>query len=131
MKTGRASLLCGVLSAVLFSPLTGCSLPEIGSAEMLRITSNELVLQWDASPDTVDHYTVYSRVHGSTGWAALADVSAEPQPECTIGHSAMGNGDFDFAVVAVDSAGQRSTHHSSLDATAEPHTGWYVAWHIN
>ncbi len=130
MKTRRAIVLSGVLAAMLLPLLTGCRLPDIQLTEMITITAGELTLEWDAPQNTVDHYTVYSRVHGSSDWVVLTDVSGESQPEYTIAHSAVGNGEFDFAVATVDSSGQRSAYHTSLDTTAEPQTGWYVSWYV-
>ena len=97
---------------------------------MVTITTNQLTLQWDVPAGAVDHYTAYYRVHGSSDWITLADVPADPQPEYTVAHSVVGDGEFDFAVVSVDASDQRSTYHTSLDTTAQPQSGWYVSWDV-
>jgi hypothetical protein len=87
---------------------------------MVMIATEQLTLLWDAPLGAVDHYTVYYRVHGSSDWITLADVPAAPLPEYTAAHSVVGDGEFDFAVVSVDAAAQRSPYHTSLDTTAQP-----------
>jgi hypothetical protein len=97
---------------------------------MVSITTEQLTLQWDVPMGAVDHYTVYYRVHESADWIVLADVPADPQPEYTAAHSAVGDGEFDFAVVTVDASAQRSAYHTSLDTTAQPQTAWYISWYV-
>lgn len=121
------------LGSLLLAMLSACSLPDFSlsnSGEMIAIIADQATLQLDEPSGTIDHYTVCYRTHGSLNWIALADVPANPQPEYTVEHSVLGNGEFDFAVVAVDAAEQRSTYHSSLDITAEPQTGRYVLWFV-
>ena len=95
---------------------------------MLLITTNTLTLQWDAPVSAMDHYTVYYRVHESTEWVALGNAPADPQPEYTILHSTVGDGEFDFAVASVNASAKTSDYHTSLDKTAQPENGWFVLW---
>ncbi len=132
----RVSLRSWALGLVLLAVCSACALPDFSAfydeidSKRVSIASNTLTLQWDAPPSAIDHYTVYYRVHGSTDWIALADVPSDPQPEYTIQHSTVGDGDFDFAVVSVNASAQKSEYHTSLDSTAQPETGWYISWSV-
>lgn len=130
----RVSVRLWALGLFLLTMSSACAFYDISSffdnddSEMVMITTDTLTLQWDAPTSPLDHYTVYYRVHGSTDWLALADVPAAPQPECTILHSVVGDGEFDFAVVSMNAADMMSDYHTSLDSTAQPDGGWYVSW---
>ncbi len=134
----RAARNLRVLGPLLLAMLSACVLPDFSAfagptpdkGELVTITAEQLTLIWDAPLGAVDHYTVYYRVHGSSDWITLADVSAAPQPEYTAVHSVVGDGEFDFAVVSVDASAHRSAYHSSLDVTAQPKSGWYVSWYV-
>lgn len=134
MKQSALRLL--VLAAVVAIVLPACILPNCtiflqeGDSEMVNVAAEQIVLLWDASPLAVDHYTVYFRIHGTPDWVELGDVPADPNPEYTVQHSTLGDGEFDFAVVAVDASAQESAYHTSLDTTASPETGWYVSWYV-
>jgi len=94
-------------------------------------TATQVTLQWDqpvSGGSQVVSYTVSYRVHGTSTWNLLATVPASSQPSFTVLRSAVGQGDFDFAVAAVDSNGAASTLHTSLDPTADPASGWYLTW---
>jgi hypothetical protein len=58
------------------------------------------------------------------------ELSATPSPEYMLDNDDIGNGIFDFGVVAkdLDSETEESALHSSLDVTAQPDTGWYLVW---
>jgi hypothetical protein len=132
----RVSLQFWLLAILLFTMLSACALPnctvflEAGKSEMVTVAADQVTLQWDPPPSAVDHYTVFFRVHGTPDWVTLADVPADPYPEYTVAHSVLGDGEFDFAVVAVDASDQWSAYHTSLDKTADPQTGWYVSWYV-
>ena len=136
MNMKRVSLQFWLLVILLFTMLSACVLPDCtvflkqGKSELVTVTADKIVLLWDAPASAVDHYTVYFRIHGTSDWVELADVPADPNPEYTIQHSTVGDGEFDFAVVAVDAADLRSSYHTSLDTTASPQTGWYVSWYV-
>jgi hypothetical protein len=131
--TGLWFLVVGPLMLTIF---TACVLPNCttfldhGNSEMVAVAADQLMLQWDAPPTAVDHYTVYFRVHGTSDWVTLSDVPADPNPEYMVAHLVTGDGEFDFAVVAVDASDQMSAYHTSLDHTADPQTGWYVSWYV-
>ena len=93
--------------------------------------ATQVTLQWDppaSGASQVVSYTVSYRIHGTSTWTTLATVPASSQPSYTVLHSAVGNGTFDFAVVAVGSTGATSPIHTSLDPTADPTSGWYLTW---
>lgn len=64
----------------------------------------------------------------SGGWNLLVEIPATPHPALTIKHSDLGDGEYDFAVRAVNSNDVASSIHSSLDASANPFGGWYILW---
>jgi hypothetical protein len=113
---------------------TGCVLPDYAaflkgaeSSEVAR-TSSQIVLAWDPPSTPVSSYEVYFRVHGDSSWTKLGEAAATATPEFTVLHSDVGSGVFDFAVVSRNDLGLESDMHTSLDATADPTTGWYLRW---
>jgi hypothetical protein len=100
----------------------------------IEITENSVTLAWDAPSQDIDFYRVLFRIHGAVppaSWLVLEEnLSANPSPEYTVNNADVGNGIFDFGVVAKDmEAGtEESALHSSLDTTAQPDTGWYLIW---
>jgi hypothetical protein len=129
-------LLLATCALVAFS-VAGCVLPDYGAflkasaaplAGSVTVTSSQITLQWDPPPEAVSTYRVYSRTHGGSQWTLLGEAPAASQPEYTIQQTTVGKGEFDFAVVAVDLGGVSSEFHTSLDATADPTSGWYVVW---
>jgi hypothetical protein len=121
-------LAAGVLLVI------GCHLSLDSGALPLVRTAESLTLQWDPPPydlgpvTRVVSYNVYYRKHGGASWSLLQTTPATPAPEATLNRSLLGNGSFDFAVTAVNSLGESSPVHSSLDANAFPPGGWYVVW---
>jgi hypothetical protein len=71
---------------------------------------------------------VYYRQHGSGLWIILSETPASSHPQILLHHSDFGDGSYDFAVSAVNSLGQQSSLHTSLDASADPYGGWYILW---
>jgi hypothetical protein len=130
-------LLAGAAFAIL---LSACVLPNTTaflkpeqttgeSIQLMQVSADNIVLQWDASAGDVASYSVYYRTHGTSNWILLGDAGAAPPPQYGVPYAAMpGNGKYDFAVVAVGGSGQKSSYHTSLDPTASPSTGWYVSW---
>jgi hypothetical protein len=82
-------------------------------------------------PLALSSYRIYWRQHGSGVWNLLAEIPVTPNPALSISHSELGNGDFDFAVSAVNMTGHESRLHSSLDASAIPFGGWYIVWFMS
>jgi hypothetical protein len=119
------------------SLLAACQLPDFGAflkepapkLEAITTNAEEITLEWDAPIATAVSYDVYVRTHAGSVWQVLGSVGAMPQPEYTVLHSALGNGEYDFAIIAVNDEGDRSAYHTSLDSTAQPNTGWYLAWY--
>ena len=96
----------------------------------IGVTDPQVTLAWSPPPSGVDTYQLLIRVHGTPDWYVLADaIAAAAEPEYTVLHSdpAVGNGDFDFGVIAVKDA-ESSLMHISLDVTAQPDSGWYLSW---
>jgi hypothetical protein len=122
-------LLPIVLVSIL--PGAGCKLPlsSIGEPDRYLVTQAEITLGWDPSSGEVVSYRLYYRNHGAEEWAFVAEVPSSDSAECTIAHSSIGNGDFDFGVVAVNAAAIQSPMHSSLDTTAYP-VSWYLHWEL-
>jgi Fibronectin type III domain len=104
--------------------------PQAG-ADDISSTATQATLQWDppaTGGSQVVSYTISYRIHGTTTWTTLATIPATSQPEYTVLRSTLGSGSFDFAVVAVNGTGAISPLHTSLDATADPTSGWYLTW---
>ena len=128
-----------LLLITFFSPLlSGCPFytpaasiqPQIALAN-IGTTAAQLTLLWDppaSGASQVASYAVGYRIHGTSTWNTLATIPASPQPSYTVLHSAVGNGSFDFAVSAKDTAGVTSPLHTSLDPTADPSSGWFLTW---
>lgn len=136
MKSRWSVLWLLVMGPFVIVTMYACVLPnctvflEEGKSEMVTVSADQIVLLWDPPASAVDHYTVYFRIHGTPDWVVLGDAAADPQPQFTVKHSDVGDGEFDFAVVAVDASAQMSAYHTSLDNTASPETGWYVSWYV-
>jgi hypothetical protein len=124
-----------LVAMVSLSLLMACELPDFtvlfGDSDTQKITSSaeEIVLEWDApSESDVVLYNVYVRTHGTSSWETLGSIDAAGKLEYVVAYSTLGNGIYDFAVVALGADGLRSDYHSSLDPTALPDTGWYLVW---
>jgi hypothetical protein len=137
---------CIIFVIVFAFEFSGCALPDLGSfvkdtgttkttettttQQQITWSADQLTLQWDPPAETVANYDVFYRVHGSSGWNSLGEITAVSSPEYVVQHSTLGNGVFDFAVVAKNAEGDTSDYHTSLDSTADPSTGWYVTWQM-
>ena len=96
----------------------------------IGVQDPQVTLAWSPPPSEVDGYKLLIRVHGTEDWYVLADaIAAAADPQHTVLHSdpAVGDGDFDFGVVAVKGE-ESSVMHISLDVTAQPDSGWYLSW---
>ncbi|MBW8003677.1 MAG: hypothetical protein FVQ80_16980 [Planctomycetes bacterium] len=147
-KKVKSSYLCAflVIASLLSSLFLGCPLYTMAAfkheqegekaagqqlgAEPLDVFSDQLqvTLGWDPSLSVVDSYKILFRVHGTADWFLLSQISAVPDPQFIVGHADLGNGMFDFGIIAVDSGGLESVVHISLEVTADPDTGWYLVW---
>ena len=92
----------------------------------IEVTADQFSLHWEASLDPVNEYRLYRRVHGESEWVLL--VIGLNSPQATITQAELAFGQYDFAVSYVSVSGAESDLHSSLDDTADPHTGWYLDW---
>jgi hypothetical protein len=101
--------------------------PETG-AEKVLCTENEVTVAWDPPPSEISTYKIYYRAHESGSWILFDEIPADDNPEYTLYHADFGDGDFDFGVIAVDGGAEESEMHTSLDDSALPECGWYLAW---
>jgi len=143
MKT-KVHLLLLLLFLLLVGFLSGCVLYDptaflkgtapaanpvpAADPQMVESSADQIVLQWDPPSSEVAKYIVSFRIHGDTNWVPLGEVPATPLPEFPVLYANLGDGDFDFAIVAENAAGEKSNVHISLDPTAQPPTGWYLHW---
>ena len=144
-KVENHSLLnLSIIGVTLFLLCINCALPDfeefseetikdspgekVGTPQEIAISSEQVTLTWDPPPSSTKEYKVLYRDHGASEWTEKAVLTAVPSPEYTFYHSDLGNGSYDFAVIAVDNDDNESEIHSSLDSTAVPSSGWYVVW---
>ena len=148
----KKKLSCLLICLLLLLPLFGCPMytavgfkyaeaSDGGDGEIqgsdpdeVEITTESVTLAWDAPSPEIDYYRLVFRIHGANppaSWLVIEEnFSAAPSPEYTLNNADVGNGIFDFGVVAkdLDSETEESSLHSSLDVTAQPDTGWYLVW---
>jgi hypothetical protein len=143
-----------LICAFLFLPLIGCPMyTAVGfkyaeasdggdgdgqttgtDPDEIEVTEESVTLAWDSPSPDIDFYKLLFRIHGANppeSWLVLEEnLSANPTPEYTVNNADIGNGVFDFGVVAkdLDADTEESSLHSSLDTTAQPDTGWYLIW---
>jgi len=126
-----------VFSMALMSFLSSCALYDMkaflveeqkSDGFQVNVFSGEqFTLSWNAPQSAPQKYIVCYRPHGASenSWIDLgetADVSFNVMYE-SIGK----NGEYDFAVFAINEDGEKY-EHMSLDPTAEPPTGWFIRW---
>lgn len=134
----RSIHIAGALTALTLAVLgtSGCSLFMLGNLggskqddpEAIPFSGEQLTLAWDPPPSAVVSYRLSYRIHGTSAWSLLAEIAAAASPEYTIDHAELGDGEFDFGVVAVAEDEAQSAMHTSLDRTAQPECGWYLRW---
>ena len=114
--------------------LTSCPFPSSGSVP-IAVSSESITLEWDtptvsfpSPPLAVSLYRVYYCRHGSSKWIPCGETPASSNPQLSLRHADFGNGSYDFAVSAVNSLGQQSSLHTSLDTSAYPYGGWHIVW---
>jgi hypothetical protein len=128
-RVAPVSVACLVLLA-----LSSCPFPSSGSVPIV-VSSESITLAWDppavsfpSPPLAAVTYRVYYCQHGSGQWIFLSETPASTHPQVSLKHSDFGDGSYDFAVSAVNSLGQQSSLHTSLDASADPYGGWHIVW---
>lgn len=101
------------------------------NTDSIRLAWNAVTTDVNGDPTYIDHYNVYYRARGSTTWTFLGEAPDIQDPWYEIWHSDIGDGYWEFAVVAVDVNGNESGYHTSLDQNANPAGGWYLLWVVN
>lgn len=88
-------------------------------------------IAWDPAASEPDDKIAYYRVHvhrrDTYAWVHLGDTNG-PVTTFDVTSQMLEPGRYEFAVTAVTESGLESDHHTSLDDTADPATGWYVDW---
>jgi len=102
--------------------------PDPAPVEPERIVLNtaEFTLMWDPPAVSGVSFKLYSRPQGSSTWSVLLDNLVSPQ--ATINQTHLSYGTYEFAVSSVNASGDESVLHTSLDANADPSTGWFIEW---
>jgi len=123
---------------ILVSFLAGCALYDPtaflkGAGKALvavpvETSADQITIQWDPPASEVTKYFVSFRIHGDADWVPLGEVPAGSAPEYTVQYAVLGDGEFDFGVIAENSAAEQSVVHISTDPTAQPSSGWYLRW---
>jgi hypothetical protein len=89
------------------------------------VDGDSFTLAWNpAEPEDLLGYNVYYRVHETDTWLFLTDCT---EAELLVSSAMLPGGDYEFAVSSF-TATEESALHTSLDATANPNTGWYLTW---
>lgn len=144
MKKNMWQILTGIMAASLVAMviISGCGKGGNGNvwADPVMIFQNgsSLRLAWDrvttdieGNQTYIDFYEVYYRPHGTTEWTLYDTCPDIEDPWLEVYHNRVGDGYWDFGVLAVDMEDQDSTMHSSLDQNAVPAGGWYILWKIS
>lgn len=97
--------------------------------QAIVVESESFTLAWEAPNGTVDHYEVFYRERGATGWHLLG-ISDGSTARFRVDDQVLddGEGTYVFAVRSVTPDGATSPLHTSLSGDAEPSRGWYVQW---
>jgi hypothetical protein len=129
-KVIKTVIACGFIFYI-----TGCALPNLSrfsvdndDVEEIFRSAFLVTLNWSYDDITViESYNVYYKAQGESSWILLDNVPAA-LPLLEISNTQIGDGTWVFGVSALDSLGNESDIHSSLEATADPATGWYLLW---
>lgn len=111
-------------------------LPPVYDNLMIVPKSDTATICWNISnKDNIAAYELFYRSHTSNGieqnWIILrTNLKHSDKLEAKIFRSELkaSASVFDFAVVAIDSQGNKSDYHISTDTTASPNCGWYLYW---
>ena len=94
----------------------------------IDIQAAYFTIAWDPPASSiVTGYRVYYRNRGSYEWMVLGEVPAVQLPTFTVSEDTLPYGAYEFAISALNGAGE-SNLHSSMDNSADPAFGWYVVW---
>lgn len=98
----------------------------VSAVQRVVVSASEFSLAWDYPVQDAGTFTIYYRHVDSDRWQLLkTGLSA---PLLSVDDSMLGYGDYEFAVSFTSENGVESGLHTSLDSTAIPTTGWYIAW---
>jgi hypothetical protein len=122
------------IAILLLLGVAGCYLPTSGHMPIV-VSAKTITLAWDppqfqfsSPPLSISSYRIYYARHGTQSWSIIGRIPATGNPSIVLNYFDFGNGEYDFAVGAVDLRGVESALHTSLDASADPFGGWYVIW---
>lgn len=101
--------------------------PEpVSAVQRVSVKATEFSIAWDYDQETAGSFTVYYRIVTSGQWLLL--MAGLTAPSFDIDDSMLEYGEYEFAVSFTPENGEESGLHTSLDTTAMPNTGWYIAW---
>lgn len=101
--------------------------PPDSNPVALGVTGENFTLAWDPSDGDVTGYEVYYRPHGDDTWTELGTTGAS-DTQFEVSSAILDYGTYEFAVAATIDGGGSTDYHTSLDATADPDSGWYLEW---
>ena len=101
--------------------------PADPEAVALGVAGESFTLAWDPASGDVTGYEVYYRPHGSDSWTELG-TTGTTDTQFEVSSSILDYGTYEFAVAATIDGGGTTDYHTSLDATADPDSGWYLEW---
>ncbi len=93
----------------------------------LGVSGESFTLAWDPASGDVTGYEVYYRPHGSDTWTELG-TTGTTDTQFEVSTAILDYGTYEFAVAATIDGGGTTDYHTSLDATADPDSGWYLEW---
>ena len=129
LPSGCQLLIQGYVNSLGSVPAEEAEEPESAFSQITCETET-VTLAWDPSTSEVSSYKVFYREHGTADWSLFTEIPAQADPTVALHQADFGNGSFDFGVEAVADTGAESPMHSSLDATAQPTSGWYLTWDL-
>jgi hypothetical protein len=101
--------------------------PADPEAVALGVAGESFTLAWDPAGGDVTGYEVYYRPHGSDSWTELG-TTGTTDTQFEVSSAILDYGTYEFAVAATIDGGGTTEYHTSLDATADPDSGWYLEW---
>ncbi len=122
------------VAALLALVLCGCAMSLMSPAVGIPVTADSISLSWDPPAGGlpgmlgVSSYRIYYRPHDTLAYTMIAEVPASSGTSYQLSHAAIGDGQFDFAVAAINGIGLSSDLHESVDWNAAPMGGWYIIW---
>ena len=119
------------LIVALAALLIGCGTPfsdpeyDARSPTVITVSGPHFTLSWvEEDPDVVA-YRVYRRQRGATQWVVI-DANVREQ-RLMVTKDDLPYGTYEFAVSSINSEGEESALHHSVDNTANP-SPWVLRW---